>query len=128
MLGGIVGELDSRHLEIPRGLLQEEAVGASELQQSAIAAIATDEIDAMGELAAQHRLGPEIVGITVGVAAGEIILGVVGGGVEAGGLGAPQPAAPALQNAAAVGLEAQQMASRAAAGRTRPRYVGDIDG
>src|SRR5262249_43376193 len=115
MLCGLLGELDARHLEIPRSFLQEKAVGASKLQEPAIAGEAADEIDAARELPAQHPRRAKIIGITVGMAAGEIVPGVVGCGVEAGDVGAAETAAPALQDVATVGLVAKQMGGLAAA-------------
>src|SRR5262249_14373142 len=76
------GELDSRHVEIPRGLHDKKTIGASQLQELAAVAIAANEIDAASKLSAQHGLGSKIIGITVQAAAGKIMLGVVGGGIE----------------------------------------------
>src|SRR5262245_2078140 len=117
--GGLLRELDPGDVEIARRLFQKKSVGASQLEQLAAAAIAADEIDAAGELAAQHRLGAEIVGVAVGAAAGKIVLGVVGGGIERSRLRAAEPTLPALQDVAAVDAEAKRMRRRAAAGWTR---------
>src|SRR5262249_46582524 len=76
-----------------------------------------NESDAAGKLAAQHRLGRAIVGIAVGMAAGKIILGIVGSGIEGGHFSAAKTAAFALQNIAAVDAKAQQMRRRANASR-----------
>jgi len=96
VLGGLGRKFDSRHVEVACRLLQEEAVGAAEFQQLAAAAVAADEIDAAREFAAQDRLGAEVVGVAVRMAAGKIVPGVVGGGVESGGFGAAEAAIPAL--------------------------------
>ena len=93
-----------------RGLLQEKAIGASQLQQLPVAAIAADEIDAAGELAAQDRLGSEIVGVAVGVAAGKVIPGVVSGGIEARRFRAAKPAISHCKMSQPLALEAQNMA------------------
>src|SRR5712691_10305847 len=85
VVGGVSGQLDPGHVEMARGLLQEKAVGASELQELPAVAVATDEFDAAREFAPQHGLGAEVIRIAVGAAAGEIILGVIGGGIESGG-------------------------------------------
>ena len=102
------------------GLLQEEAIGASQLQQLSAGAIAANELDAAGEFAAQHRLGAEIIGVAVGVAAGEIIPGVVGRGIEPRRFRASEPAIPALHDVAAVTLEAKHMLAHAVARRACP--------
>src|SRR5260370_15501763 len=78
MVGSLRGELDPRDVEIPRGLHEKEAVRASQLQELAALAIAANEIDAAGKLAAQHRLGAEIVGVAVGAAAGQKVRRLVG--------------------------------------------------
>ena len=121
MLGGLRGQLDPGHIEMARRLHEEKAIGAAQFQQLSAAAIAADEIDAARELAAQHRLGAEIIRIAVGVPAGKIILGVVGGGIKSGRFGAAEAATLALQDVASVGPEAQGVVSRAAAGRARAR-------
>src|SRR5262249_19245352 len=115
--------------EVARRFLEKEAVGAAELQKLSLATEAANEIDAAGELAAQHRLGPAIVGIAIGMAAGKIVLGVVGSGIEGGRFGAAETAAIALQNIATVDVKAQQMrrcgsASRAGAGDRRIGAAG----
>src|SRR5215472_3824105 len=81
MGGGILGELDSGDVEITARLLQEEAVGATELQQSAAVAVLADELHGAGKLAAQHLLGGEIIGVAVGMPAREIIPRVILGRV-----------------------------------------------
>src|SRR5262249_62091370 len=98
--GRLPRQLDAGHVEMARRFLEKEAVGASEFQQPAAVAVTADEFDAAGELAAQHRLSAEIVGIAVGAAAREIVFGIVGGGVEARGCGGPPAALPALPNVA----------------------------
>src|SRR5262249_27455286 len=107
MLGRVRGELDPDHLEMARSLHEEESIGASQFEQLPATTIAADEIDAACEFAPQHGLGAEIVGISVGTAAGEIIPGVVGGGIETGCLGAAEAAVAALQNVAAVDPKAE---------------------
>ncbi len=97
VLGGLGGELDSGHVEMTRRLPQEEAVGAAQLQQLPATAITADEVHAAREFAAQDRLGAEVVGVAVGMAAGEIVPGVVGGGIEFGRFRATEAAIPALQ-------------------------------
>ena len=54
--------------------------------------IGVNEIHLTRELAAQHGLGRKIVGVPVGVLAGEIVLGVVGCRIEAARVRTPQPA------------------------------------
>src|SRR5258708_33319370 len=71
MIGGFRRQLDPRHLEMPRRLLEEEAVGTSQFQELAGAAITADKVDAASELSAQHRLGSEIIGVTVRMPAGK---------------------------------------------------------
>ena len=114
-------ELDPADVEIARRLQQEKSVGAAQFQELSSAAIAANEFDAAREFAAQHRLGAEVVGIAVGVPAGKIILGIVGGGIKSGRFGAAEAAALALQYVASVGPEAKGVASGAAAGRARAR-------
>src|SRR5229473_3233707 len=118
MLRRLRRELDPGDVEMAGGLQQKEAVGASELQEPAAAAIAANELDAARELAAQDRLGPEIIEIAVGAAAGKVVLGIVGGGIESGRFGAAEPATAAPEDIAAMDLEAQDVVGRAAAGRT----------
>ncbi len=84
VFGGLGGEFDAGDVEIARRLHEKEPVGASELKQLAALAVPADEIDAAGKLAAQHRLCTEVVGVAIGVAAGKIVVGVVGGGIESG--------------------------------------------
>src|SRR5262249_25276359 len=121
MRGGLLRELDPGDVEIAGRRFQKKAVGASQLEQLAAAAIAPDEIDAAGELAAQHRLGAEIIAVAVAAAPGKIVLGVIGGRIERGRLRTAEPALPALQDVAAVDPEAKRMRRRAAAGQTRAR-------
>src|SRR5262249_3960964 len=102
---------------MPRCFHEKEAVGASELQQFAAGAIAANEIDAAGNLAAKHRLSAEIIGVTVRAAAGKIILGIVGGGIECRGLCAAKAALAASKDVAAVDVEAKRVLGEAAAGR-----------
>src|SRR6266498_3461196 len=84
VFGGLWSELDTCHVEIARRLHEKEPVGASELKQPAACTVLADEIDAAGKLAAQHRLCTEVVGVAVRAAAGKIVLGVVGSGIESG--------------------------------------------
>src|SRR5262249_20675487 len=123
MRGGLGGKLDPGGVEIARRLFQKKTVGASQLEQLAAAAIAPDEIDAARELAAQHRLGAEIVGVAVRAAAGKIVLGVIGGRIKRARFHAAEPTLPALQDVAAVDAEAKRMRRRAAAGGTRARAL-----
>jgi hypothetical protein len=104
-----------------RRLHQEKAVGAAQFQQLAVTAIAADELDAARELAAQHRLGPEIIRIAIAVPPRKIILGIVGGRIKPRRFGAAEPAILALQDVASVGPEAKGVGSRDAAGRARAR-------
>src|SRR6266446_4419108 len=122
IVGSLRCELDPRDVEVPRGLHEKEAVGASQFQQLAALAIAANEIDAAGKLAAQYRLGAEVIGVAVQAPAGNIILGVVGGGIERGRLRAAEAAFAALPDVASVDAEAKRMRRRAA-GRTRPREL-----
>jgi len=92
MRNGILRQFDAGHVEVARGFQQKEAIGAAKLEKFAIRAEAADEVDAAGKLATQHRLGAPIVGIAVGMAAGEVVLGVVGRGVEPHGFGAADEA------------------------------------
>jgi hypothetical protein len=46
------GQFDPGHVEITRGLLEKEPVGAAQLQKLACAAVVTDEIHAAREFAA----------------------------------------------------------------------------
>src|SRR4030095_4835395 len=55
----------------------------------------------------------------VRMAAGKIVPGVVGGGIESRRFGAAEAAIPALQDVAAVALEAQDMLGGAVAGRAK---------
>src|SRR5262249_56710187 len=119
--GGLLCELDPGDVEIPRRLFEKKSVGAPQLEQLAAVAIAADEIDAARELAAQHRLGAEIVGVAVGAAAGKIVLGVIGGRIKHSRFRAAEPTLTALQDVAAVDAEAKRMRRRSAAGRARPR-------
>src|SRR5712691_12355029 len=114
--------LDPGDFEMASGLDQKKSVGASELQEPAAAAIAANELDAARELAAQDRLGPAIIEIAVGAAAGKVVLGIVGGGIEAGRFGAAEPATAAREDIAAVDLEAQDVVGHATAGRTSARW------
>src|SRR5262252_4086844 len=126
MRGCLRGELDPGDLEVARRLHEEEAIGASQLEQLSAAAIAANEIHAACEFAPQHRLGAEVIRIAVGVASGKIVGGVVGGGIEAGCLSAPEAATAALQDIAAVGPEAEPVTGRASAGRAGAREVCDL--
>src|SRR5229473_2462329 len=110
--------LDPGDGEMTGGLDQKKSVGASELQEPAAGAITANELDAARELAAQDRLGPAIIEIAVGAAAGKVVLGIVGGGIESGRFGAAEPATAAPEDIAAIDLEAQDVVGRAAAGRT----------
>src|SRR6266404_3199775 len=123
VVGSLRGELDPRHVEVPRRLHEEKAVGASQLKELAALAIAANEIDAAGKLAAQHRLGAEIIGVAVRTAAGKIIISVVGGGIERGRFRAAEAALAALQDIAVIDPEAKRVAARAAAGRARARAI-----
>src|SRR4051794_29471757 len=124
MLGGLLGQFDSRNIEVPRGLHEKEAIGAPQFQQSPAGTIMADEMDAAGELAAQDRLGTEVVGVAVGAPAGKIVLGIVGRGIKPGGFGAAETAFFALQNAAPVDLETKQVTCRLPTGRTGERDPG----
>src|SRR5262245_12073179 len=97
VLGGFGGKLDSRHLEMALGLLQEEAVGTPQLQQLAIGPVLANELQAMSEFAPQHRLGAEVIRIAIGTAAREIVCREVGACVGARRPGPPNAAAEALQ-------------------------------
>src|SRR5437588_6942792 len=121
MYGGLWRELDPGDVEIACRLLEKESVGASQLEQLAGASIATDEIDAARELAAQHRLGAQIIGVAVGAASGKILLGVVGGRIKCRCFRAAKPTFRALKNVATVDAEAKRMRRRAAAGGARAR-------
>src|SRR6266404_2786767 len=123
IVGSLRCELDPRDVEVPRGLHEKEAVGASQFQQLAALAIAANEIDAAGKLAAQHRLGAEVIGVAVQAPAGKIILGVVGGGIERGRLRAAEAALAALPDSAVIDREAKRVAARAAAGRAWARAI-----
>src|SRR6266446_9442595 len=123
MVGSLRGELNPRDVEISRGLHEKEAIGASQLQELAARAIAANEIDAAGKLAAQHRLGAEVIGVAVRTAAGKIIISVVGGGIERGRFRAAEAALAALQDIAVIDPEAKRVAARAAAGRARARAI-----
>ena len=126
VLGRLCGKLDAHYLEMPRRLHQKKTVGTSELKQLAVRAIAANEIDAAGELASQHRLSAEIVGIPVGPSAGKIVLSIIGGGIEGGGLRAAEAAGSTLDNVAAVAAEAKCVRRRATAGRAQPREFASI--
>src|SRR5262245_17905945 len=119
----ILGKLEARHLEVIPGFLQEEAVGAAELEQAALRAIAPDQVDGAGELAAQHRLAAEIVAVAVGVLPGEIVLGVVGAGIKIARLAAPDAALLAGKDIAAV-LGIEEALRRDAAAGWADRHVG----
>src|SRR5216117_3865443 len=121
MCGGVWRELDPRDIEIARRLLEKESVGASQLEQLAGASIATDEIDAARELAAQDQLGAQIIGVAVGAASGKILLGVVGGRIKCRCFRAAKPTFRALKNVATVDAEAKRICRRAAAGGAFPR-------
>jgi hypothetical protein len=71
-----------------------------------------------------HGLGAEIVGIAIGVVAGKIVSGVVGGGIEPGRLGAAEAATAALQDIAIVGPETQPVVDHVTAGGACARKVG----
>src|SRR5262245_49981635 len=59
------------------------------------------------------------------MSAGEIILGIVGGRIKAGGFGTAETATRALEDLAAVHSEATQMGGDAPASRAWPQYLGD---
>src|SRR5262249_24503280 len=126
VLGRLCGKLDAGYLEMSRRLHQKKTVGTSELEQLAVRAIAANEIDTAGELASQHYFSAEIVGVPVGPAAGKIILGIIGGGIEGGCLRAAEAAGSALQNVTAVAAEAKRVPRRAATGRAQPREFASI--
>ena len=118
MRGGIVGNLDTRYIEIAPGFLQEEPIGAADIEQPAAALMPADEVYRMGEFAPQHRLSSAIIRVTVSVGAGEIIGCIVVLRVKARRLSAAKPACRALQNVAAVlGIE-NAMLCCVRAGRT----------
>ena len=102
MRGSIFGELDAAHVVDALGLLQEEAVGTADVEQPPRWPKLADEFDRTGKLPPQDRLGAEIVGIAVVVAAGEIVRRVVALRIEVAGLGAAEPALRAAQDVAAV--------------------------
>src|SRR5262245_29362441 len=77
LLGGVGGQLDPHHLEMAPGLLEKKAIGASQLQQPAARAVAANEGNAACEFAPQYRLGSAIIGVAVGLAAGEIVRRVI---------------------------------------------------
>ena len=87
MRGGILGELDPGDVEIAFGFLQEETIGASELEQPAAVAMFANEPDGAGKFAAQDPLGAEVIPITVGMTAREIIVGIIPCRVEIATLG-----------------------------------------
>src|SRR5262249_56210622 len=106
--------------------LQEEAIGAAELDQPPRRTVTPDHVDRVGKLAAQHRLAAEIVAIAVSVLAGKIVFGVVGGGIEMCGLAAPEAARLAAKNVAAIlGVE-EALRRRAATGGAVKRF-GSLD-
>jgi L-serine deaminase len=123
MLGGVCGQLDPGDVEILTGFLKKKSIGATQLQKLAACAMTPDKIDAASELAPQHRLGPTVVGVSISMAAGEIIRVVVGGWIEIQHFCAAQTTRLALQDIAAVSAESKHVATGAVAGRTGARNL-----
>ena len=98
----ILGELDSGDVEILLRLLQEEPVGASQLEQPAAVAMLADELHRAGKFTSQDALGAQVVRVPVGVPAGEIIPRVIFPRLEAASLGPAEPAFHAARDIAAV--------------------------
>ena len=120
----ILGQFDACYVEVGPGFLEKEAVGATDVEQPAAIAMAANEIDHAGELAPQHRLGAEIVGIAVRVLSGEIAARVVGGRVEIRGIAAPEPATFAAKDIAPVlGIEEALWRRLAAGGAKRGTFA-----
>ena len=63
----------------------------------------------MAEFAAQHRLGAEIVGIAVGMAAFKVVAGIIIRGIKARRIGAAEAAFFAAQDVAVVLVIEQAM-------------------
>src|SRR5262249_45749609 len=103
---GILGDLDAGDVVEAFRLLQEEAVCTADVEQPPAVAMAADEVDGAAELVPQHRPAAAIIGVAVGMAPGEIVVGVIGTGVEAARLRAAEAALLAPENVAAVlGIE-----------------------
>src|SRR5215813_138144 len=110
-------DFDSRHIvEAPR-LFQEKAIGAADLQQPPAVSTSAQEIHCTRKLAPQDGFAAAIVGITVSMSAGEIILCVVVMWIEVGALGTAKATLSTLENVARIfGIEFP-VRSRARAGR-----------
>jgi hypothetical protein len=121
MLDGFLCELDAGHIVVAGRFHEKEAVRASQLQQPAAASMATNERNAARKLVPQYGLGPGIIGIAVRVAAPEIIRCIIGDWIEFGCICRTQPAAAALEDVAAVHIEAKTVLDQAAAGETVAR-------
>ena len=93
---GVFRDLDAGHVEEAPRFLQEEAVGAADIEQPPAGAVFSNEIDGVGEFSPQHRLGAAIVGVAVRMPAGEIVAGIVGAGIETARLRAAEAALDAL--------------------------------
>src|SRR5947207_12046736 len=95
--------LDAAHLKSgAAGFIEEEAVGATDLEQAALWLAVPDELDRAGELAPQHRFGAAIVGVAVRLTAGKVAIVIIGEGIEARCLGASQSAVTTLKDVATV--------------------------
>src|SRR5207249_718219 len=107
------------NVEIALRLLQEEPVGASELEQSAAVAMLADERHGTGKLSAQHPLGVDIVRVAVRMPAREIFLRIVFRGIEIARVRAPEPALRTAQEFAAILAKHMPVLRHRAAGGTR---------
>src|SRR5262245_2431279 len=95
-------DFDSRHIvEAPR-LFQEKAVGAADLQQPPAVSISAQKINCTRKLAPQDGCAAAIVGITVLMSAGEIILCVVVMRIKAGALCTAKATLSTLENIARI--------------------------
>ena len=128
MLGRILGELDAADVVETLGLLQEEAIGAADIEQPPGRLEPADEIDGAGKFPPENWFGAEIIGIAVVVTAGEIVCGVVALRVEIAGLGAAKSALRTAENATAVLVVKKLLERRRAARRTRQCPVSPAGG
>src|SRR5258705_8986250 len=99
---GIIGNLDAGDLERVLGLLQKEAIGATDLQKPAARAMTAQEGNRLCEFAAQDVFSSTVVRVPVDVAAREIPVGVISVRVEATGVCAADAAFVAAKDLAAV--------------------------
>jgi hypothetical protein len=108
-------KLDPGNVKAAFCSLQKKAVGTADLNKSTTSSVLTNEFDLTGKFAVQHRLAAEIVGISIRMPTGKIVLSVVLIGIKLGRGSSAEPTPPTAKNLAAVLRKEQPLFGHATA-------------